>query len=324
MLSMLFRDPPDHDRLRAVVETYFMPTRIKTLRPFVEQVVQETIDSLENRDEIDFVSEFAFLLPVNVICRILGLPVSDAHYIQALGRKVLFPLNPRVDAEAIADGHAAAEEFREYLRGFVTAARKNPALDPSDNVIATMVAAERAGHQISENEMLHMGILLLNGGHETTTNLISQSINALLDDPAARAAVTDGSVPIEVALEELIRFVTPLQLQGRRTTREITLESGIGTIPAGTEVIICQASANRDDRVFEEPDRLNLTRRPNNHVAFGAGVHVCLGRSLARIELSVAIPAVLRNFPKLARSAPPVFNRNTRFRGLNRMPVRLR
>ena len=122
---------------------------------------------------------------------------------------------------------------------------------------------------------------------------------------------------------KLIRFITPLQLQGRRTTQEVVLESGNGTVPPGVEVVLCQASANRDERAFENPEKLNLSRRPNNHVGFGAGIHVCLGRPLARMEASIAIPTVLRELPNIKRNGDAVFQRNTRFRGLEKFPVRL-
>ncbi len=168
-----------------------------------------------------------------------------------------------------------------------------------------------------------MCIVTLNGGHETTTNLISQSIHYLLDDPEAMAQMRNGDVPVNVAIEELVRFITPLQLQGRRVTRDIELDSGNGTIPKGTEVIICQASANRDDRVFDNPEKLNLARKPNNHMGFGAGIHVCIGRPLARLEASVAVPAVLRRFKTIERTGPAHFNHNTRFRGLADLPLRL-
>ncbi|WP_198527096.1 cytochrome P450 [Sphingomonas sp. Ant20] len=168
-----------------------------------------------------------------------------------------------------------------------------------------------------------MCIVTLNGGHETTTNLISQSIHFLMNDPASMRQLREGEVPLQTAFEELTRFITPLQLQGRRTTQNIELTSGNGTIPAGTEVILSQASANRDERVFEDPDKLVLGRRPNNHVAFGAGIHVCLGRPLARLEAPIAVAAVLKKLPNLTRNGDAKFHRNTRFRGLEQFPVKL-
>ncbi|MFG1280202.1 cytochrome P450 [Xanthobacter autotrophicus] len=321
--TMLFRDLPDHDRLRIIVNPFFSQSSIQSLEGFVREVVDRHLEIVGEMGEIDFVRDFAFRLPVALICRVIGIPLEDADYIQGVGRKVLFPLNPVVSPEAIAEGHAAVTEFKNYLRPFLNQRQRRAEIDPMADVICSMVAAQRSGVEVSDEEILHMCILVLNGGHETTTNLISQSIHYLLDDPEAMTQIRNGAVPIGMALEELIRYITPLQLQGRRTTREIVLDSGNGIVPADTEVVICQASANRDERVFEDPEKLNLTRKPNNHMGFGAGIHVCLGRPLARLEASIALPAVLRRFQKIERAGPAKFAQNTRFRGLTELPLRL-
>lgn len=322
--AMLFRDPPDHDRLRAIVNPFFSQTTVGALHDFVEQKVGALLDEAAQRAEIDVVRDFASRLPIAVICRTLGVPQSDAAYIQALGRQILFPLNPKVGAEAIAAGHTAARDFKAYLAAFVDAARMRPPTDRPDDIIAALVGAERAGATLSAEEILHTCILMLNGGHETTTNLISQSINALLDDQQTLEQMRSADTNVPVAIEELIRFVSPLQLQGRRTTHAVTLESGNGEIAADTEVVLCQASANRDDRTFQDADRLMLTRRPNRHLAFGAGIHACIGQPLARVEASLAIPAFVRRFTKIERAGPAVFNRNVRFRGLQTLLLRVK
>jgi cytochrome P450 len=234
---------------------------------------------------------------------------------------VLVPLNPSVSAEVIAAGHEATGKFKAYLLEHINRWRALPAEETPSNIISALVAAERRGDQISENEMAHMCILVLNGGHETTTNLLGLSTLALLNHPDQLALLAADPAAIGPGIEECLRYVTPLQLQGRRTTREVTVPSGV--VPPNTEVIIAQASANRDERVFADPDRFDLTRRPNPHLAFGAGIHVCLGRPLARLEAGIALPALARRFPKMHLASPPVFNRNARFRGLQSMRVRL-
>lgn len=319
--GMLFRDPPDHDRLRAIVNPFFSQSSIASLRGFVEEKVENLLAKLPVSEAFDFVEEFSSRLPIAVICRIFGVPQSDAPLIQEMGRQVLFPLNPAVGPDAIAAGHAATADFKAYLLRFVEEARRSPEIDPTADIIQAMVAAERAGQDISENEILHMCILLLNGGHETTTSLISQSINMVLKDDAALSYMQKDDIEIGTAMEEFIRMASPLQLQGRRTTREIVLESGNGVIPPDTEVVLCQASANRDDRIFDDPDRLNLMRKPNSHVAFGAGVHVCIGRVLARLESSIAVPAFLRRFKTIERAGPERFARNARFRVMLSLPI---
>jgi cytochrome P450 len=317
--GMLFRDPPDHDRLRALVNPFFSQASIDRLRDFVAEKVNRLLDEVAERGTVDFVKDFAFRLPIAVICRILGLPEQDGDHIHQLGIQILFPLNPDVSADAVARGHQAAAAFKDYLRGHVEAARRRVDLDPQSDIISALVAAERRGEPISEEEILHMCILMLNGGHETTTNLIAVSIHSLLGQPEQLQLYRETPEIGSTAIEELIRFVSPLQLQGRRTTRPVSLPSG--TIPSDTEVVICQASANRDERVFEQSDRLNLERRPNAHLAFGAGVHVCIGRPLARLEAGIALPKLLKRFRRIERTGTPVFNRNARFRGLSTLPL---
>ncbi|ALG92327.1 MULTISPECIES: cytochrome P450 [Actibacterium] len=321
--TMLFRDNPDHDRLRDIVNPFFSQTSIKSLTDFTQDVIDREIKKVKQMGEFDFVRDFAFRIPVALICRVIGIPVEDADYIQGVGRKVLFPLNPQVSAEAIKQGHEAVTEFMGYLLPFLDEIKARRTIDPSESILCAMAAAQRNGVEVSDAEILHMCIVTLNGGHETTTNLISQSMHFLMDDPESKRQLVEGEVALPTALEELIRFITPLQLQGRRTTNDVELASGNGTIPAGTEVVLAQASANRDERVFEDPDRLNFARRPNNHVAFGAGIHVCLGRPLARMEAPIALASVLKELPTLVRNGEARFQHNTRFRGLEELPVRL-
>jgi cytochrome P450 len=183
------------------------------------------------------------------------------------------------------------------------------------------VAAEKRGENISENEMAHLCILILNGGHETTTNLIGLSTLAMMDNLEQMAYMASDTANIPVAIEECIRYCSPLQLQGRRTTREVTVSSG--SIPTNTEVIFSVGSGNRDERVFDQPNSFNLERKPNLHLAFGSGIHVCLGRPLARMELAIALPALAKKFPKMKLTEHPIFNKNVRFRGIKKMNVNL-
>jgi cytochrome P450 len=320
--TMLFRDPPDHDRLRDIVNPFFNQSSIERLRATVEDIVDRLLDEIDGKDEIDFISEFASRIPVQVICDIFGVPRSDGPRIRDLGAQVLIPLNPAVSPEAIRAGHVATASFKEYLLGFVNHWRARPIEETPSNIISALVASEKRGDQITEDEMLHMCIVVLNGGHETTTNLLGLSTLALLRNREQYDALGNDPALIGTGIEECLRYATPLQLQGRRTTREITIPCG--TIPPDIEIIIAQASANRDERAFAEPDKFDLTRRPNPHLAFGAGIHVCLGRPLARLEAGIALPRLARRFPGLELVGQPVFNRNARFRGIQKMLVKLR
>lgn len=319
--TMLFRDPPDHDRLRDIVNPFFNQSSIEKLRVTTEQIVDKLLDELEGRDQIDFVADFASLIPIKVICDIFGVPREDGPIIRDLGAQVLLPLNPAVSPEVVQAGHDSTAKFMDYLRPFVQEWRRRPVEDVPSNIISGMVAAEKRGDQISEAEMLHMCIVVLNGGHETTTNLLGLSTLALMKNPDQYEKLANDPSIVGSGIEECLRFATPLQLQGRRTTRDITIPCG--TIPANTEIVISQAAANRDERAIANPDMFDLARRPNPHLAFGAGIHVCLGRPLARLEAGIALPKLARRFPKLALVGKPVYNRNARFRGIQKMTVKL-
>lgn len=320
--GMLFRDPPDHDRLRRIVNPFFTRANIESFRPFLEAKVDELIDEVAGKKRFDLVTEFAEHIPAAMITRILGVPPEDAKLLRRLGLQVLFPLNPRVHQQAIDAGHAAAGEFVDYIAERLAEVRKRGVNGPPNSVIEAVVAAEADGAAITPDESVHMCLLVFNGGHETTTNLIAVGTYGLLqhgDEFARLAGLDDRSV--SVAVEEIVRYVSPLQLQGRRTM--IAMELPSGPLPAGTEVVLCQASANRDEREFAEPDRLSLSRKPNAHVAFGLGDHSCLGNQLARLEARVVLPQLARRLPDLKLDGVPAFNPNVRFRGLSSLPVQI-
>ncbi|RYE38767.1 MAG: cytochrome P450 [Hyphomicrobiales bacterium] len=221
-----------------------------------------------------------------------------------LGLQVLFPLNPKVHQDAIDAGRAAAAEFVDYITERLAEVRARGMDGPPNSVLEAVIAAESDGAALTPEEGVHMCLLVVNGGHETTTNLIAVGTYGLLqhrDEFARLPELDDRSV--NVAVEEIIRYVSPLQLQGRRTTIDMDLPSGF--LPAGTEVVLCQAAANRDENEFTEPDRLNLSRKPNPHVAFGLGVHACLGNQLARLEARVVLPRLARRLPDLALDGAP-------------------
>ena len=320
--AMLFRDPPDHDRLRRFVNPLFMPAAIDRQRPFIEKTVASLIDQIAEKRDIDFLHEYAARVPIAVICNVLGVPQSDAAMIQELGRRILVPLNAKVSKEIVEQGHEAVRVFTTYMTDFFVDARKRPEVDPQADLVSALIAGERSGGQISFSEMVNMCIMMLNGGHETTTNLIATSMHALLDDPEQMDVLRQEPGIIDTAVEEFIRYVSPLQLQGRRTTRQIDIPAG--TIAPNVEVMFCQASANRDERVFDNPERLNLRRKIKTlHIAFGAGIHVCIGQPLARLEARIALPAVVSRFKTIERTGTARFNPNPRFRGLEKLPVRL-
>jgi cytochrome P450 len=319
--SMLFRDPPDHDRLRTIVNPFFSQKSIERLRQATVDIVDKLLNEIEKKREIDFIADFSSKIPVQLVCDIFGVPRQDGPIIRDLGAQVLLPLNPTVSQEVIDAGHVATQKFKDYLLHYVNLWRSRPMEETPSNIISALVAAEKQGEEISENEMVHLCILVLNGGHETTTNLIGLSTLAMINHPDQMALMGSDEVNVPVAVEECIRYCSPLQLQGRRTTQEVTV--GSGTIAPNTEVIFSVGAGNRDERVFTDPNRFDLNRKPNLHLAFGSGIHVCLGRPLARLELAVALPALAKRFPKMQLIEPPVFNKNARFRGIHTMKIKL-
>ena len=318
---LFFCVPPFHDRLRTIVNPFFTQKSIERLRQATVDIVEKLILDVEKKRDIDFIVDFSSKIPVQLICDIFGVPREEGPIIRDLGAQVLLPLNPTVSKEVIDAGHVATQKFKDYLLQYINKWRALPLEETPSNIISALVAAEKRGEEISENEMAHLCILVLNGGHETTTNLIGLSTLALINHPEQMALMGSADVNIPVAVEECIRFCSPLQLQGRRTTREVTLGSGV--IPENTEVIFSVGAGNRDERMFDQPNAFDLTRKPNLHLAFGSGIHVCLGRPLARMELAIALPALAKRFPQMKLIEPPVFNKNARFRGIQKMKINL-
>lgn len=318
--TLLFRDPPDHDRLRILINPFFTKKAVEVLRGRIDGIVERLMDRLADGGEIDFVSDFALQLPTEVISLILGLPLEDGSYLHGLSERILSPLNPNVPAEEVAAGHRSVEAFGAYLEPHLQRLRRTTAIDTSEGLISALVDAQRQGREISDSEILHTGMLMFIGGHGTTMNMLSSSLHVLLDNPDQLADLRQSPEISESAIEELLRYVTPIQLQGRRTTRTVTTPTG--ELPPETEIVLCAGSANRDERIFDQPDRLDLRRAPNPHISFGAGVHFCIGRALAHLELSAVFPRLLHRFPQIERSGPAAYRTLPRFRSLERLPLR--
>ncbi|MGE0502291.1 MAG: cytochrome P450 [Rhizobiaceae bacterium] len=318
--NMLFSDPPRHDRLRVLLNPFFMPKTLERLRTSIDARVDELLDEVEKKSEVDFVSDYALRLPTDVICMMIGLPREDGPWLHELAERVVNPLNPNHPREEMPAGHAATSEFMNHLRPHLDVQRAMPAIDPGASVIAALAHAEREGREISETEILHSCMLMFIGGHGTTMNMLGASLHFLLENSAQMADLKANPGILDGAVEELIRFVSPTQLQGRRTTRPVEIASG--SIKEGTEIVLCPASANRDETVFADPDRLDLRRNPNPHIAFGAGVHFCIGRPLVKLELRSTLTKMLARFDRIERTGDARWRPLPRFRSLDTLPVR--
>ena len=314
--SMLVSDPPDHTRLRALVQKAFTPRMIDQLRPRIVTVVGELLERMAERDEpLDLIGDLAYPLPVVVIAELLGVPAEDRVTFQEWSALLAASLDPLVSPELMDRVVAARDALHGYLRGIIAERRQQPRAD----LISALVAVEERGDVLSEPELVVMCTLLLIAGHETTVNLIGNGTLALLRHPEALARLQADPALITSAIEELLRFDSPVQMTGRIATQP--LEIGGQKIARGEWVLPLIGAANHDPTQFSDPDTLDIARAPNPHVAFGRGIHFCLGAPLARLEGQIAIGSLVRRFPKLALAGEPVRRNQITLRGLQSLPV---
>jgi pimeloyl-[acyl-carrier protein] synthase len=317
--SMLFVDPPDHTRLRTLVNKAFTPAAVERLRPRVEELVAGLLDRAAGAGAMDVVEELAYPLPVTVICELFGVPEADRDRFRAWSRGLVHLLDPLVAADALERALQARQALRGYLGALIAERRAHPAGD----LLTALIAAEDEGHKLSGAELVSMCVLLLVAGHETTVNLIANGMLALLRDPAARARLQADAALARSAVEELLRYDSPVQFTSRHALED--LDVGGRRVRAGETVVAVLGAANRDPAQFPDPDRLVLARAPNRHLAFGGGIHFCLGAPLARMEAAVAIPAMLARLPGLELGpGPPVRRDTVTLRGLASLPVTFR
>ncbi|MDJ0949021.1 MAG: cytochrome P450 [Alphaproteobacteria bacterium] len=316
--SLVFNDPPYHTKVRRLLAPVFTPRALEALRPRVEELVDQLLDRFEERGEMDLIGDFASAIPIRLIGDILGVPEDEREPLRDWSLIILGALEPVLSQEQFETGCKAIEDFKDYLRRLIADRRRNP--NPDDREILTkMIAAKEEDAAFTELELLHNCIFLLNAGHETTTNLIGNGIDLLLRHPDAFAALRADPELIKSAVEEFLRMESSNQLGNRRVVEEA--EVGGVAMPPGTLVTLCIGAANRDPAEFPDPDRLDLRRTPNRHLAFGSGIHACAGMSLARMEGQVAIGKMVARFPQLKRSGDFVRGGRARFRGFYSYPV---
>ncbi len=320
-VSMLFRDPPDHTRLRALVSKAFTPRVVETLRGHIQAIVDRLLERVAGASQMDVIDELAYPLPVTVISELLGVPVGDGETVKEWSRDIARALDAialPVGSEVIERGRHATDEMADYFRGLSEERRHRPGPD----LLSGLVEAEEAGDRLSERELLATCILLYVAGHETTVNLIGSGLLALLQHPAERLRLQDNPGLLPAAIEELLRYDGPVQRTGRMAACDT--EIGGVPIPKGSLVLGLLGAANRDPAHFADPDRLDLGRDEPRHLAFGSGIHYCLGAPLARLEAQVAIGTVLRRFPALALAGErPTWRPSSTLRGLEVLPVAL-
>jgi len=315
---MLIKDPPDHTRLRALVSKAFTPRVVEGLRPRVEGIVDELLEAAEGAGGMDAIRDLAAPLPVIVIAELLGVPSADRAKFKRWSDQMVPFIDGTLRDAGLVEAARGAEGLEAYFREFIHARRK----DPRNDLMSGLIAAKEGDDAISEIELVATSLLLLGAGHETTTNLIGNGLLALLRHPAEWARLRREPGLAKSAVEELLRFDSPVQLTSRVPRREVTLHGR--RISAGIEVNVVLGSANRDPEQFPDADRLDLARTENRHVAFGHGPHFCLGAPLARLEAQVAFSRLVERFPSLhAATEEDSWRPGLVLRGLRALPVRL-
>ncbi len=317
--SLVFNDPPLHTRVRKLLMPAFTPRALKTLETPLLAQVDRLLDRIAEKGRFDLIEDFAAAIPVQVIGDLLRIPEADRGPLRGWSLAILGALEPAISDAVAERGNRAVTDFSAYLGDLVAARAKALVLDGSD-VLSTLIAGEAGGDRLSLEELVQNCIFLLNAGHETTTNLIGNGIAALMDNPDQLALLRRRPELIHSAVEEFLRFESSNQLGNRRAAEPVEISGE--AFPAGTLVTLCIGAANRDPDVFADPDRLDITRSPNPHLAFGGGAHTCAGMSLARMEGRIAIERMVARFAVLEPDGTFVRGGRARFRGYLSYPMR--
>lgn len=318
--SMLYQDPPAHTRLRGLASKAFASSRIKEHEPRIAAIAIELIGRIEKRGSADFVADFAVPLSSTVIAEMLGVPPSDQVLFGAWSQRVATHIDSvRASSEIAAAATLAFQELSEYFGRLIGARRKHP----QDDLISALVTARDQHDQLSEDELLGSCMLLLMAGTETTIRLVGNGLLTLLRSPVQLAQLRKDAALMASAVEEILRFESPVQRAGFRVARE-RIEIGAATVEGGQMITAVIGAANRDATHFPDPERFDVRRDPNRHLAFGSGIHFCLGAVLARAEGRIGLSEVLRRLPDICLlDELPDWSPNTMFRGLKSMPVRM-
>jgi cytochrome P450 len=315
--SLVFNDPPLHTSVRKLIVGALTVRAIAAMEPALVRLVDSLLDAAEARGTIDAIDDFAAAIPVEVIGNLLDVPHAERAPLRDWSLAILGALEPTLTEQQLARGNQAVREFVDYLRVLVAERRRRPG-DPAKDVLTRLIQGEDT---LDEATLLQNCIFILNAGHETTTNLIGNALEALLRFPDQRARLLGEPDLIRSAIEEFLRFESSNQLGNRVAMAPATI--GGVAVASGTYVTLCIGAANRDPAVFAEPDRLDLGRDPNRHLAFGLGVHQCAGLTLARLEARVAIQRFVTRFPRFELAGPPIRGGRARFRGFLALPMRV-
>ena len=319
--SLVFNNPPYHTRVRRLLMPFFTQATLRALVSRVESLVDGLLDHAEDRGEVDLIADLAAALPINLIGDLLGVPRDDRGPLRQWSLDILGALEPSLTEEKLKQGCAVVDDFKTYLRDLITHRRRYPVDQDEPEILSTLIADHDGGDGLSEIELLHKCIFVLNAGHETTTNLIGNGVDALMRFPDEQGRLRKDPDLIDSAIEEFLRFESPVQIGNRKLTRDADI--GGVALSAGTYVHLGIAAANRDADEFEDPHGLDIGRLHNRHLAFASGIHACAGLSVARLEGRVAIGKLVRRFGRIEPAGAATRAGRARFRGFLALPVNL-
>jgi len=316
--SLVFNDPPLHTHVRKAFGSALSPRAITAMEPAVRSLVERLLGEVADKGEFDMIEDYASVIPVEVIGNLLRVPRAERGPLRGWSAAILGALEFNLSQEKLEAGNRAVREFLDYLEVLVADRRKNLS-DDYDDILSRLIRWESDGFTLTNQQLYHQCIFLLNAGHETTTNLIGNGVHDLLIHPDEMRKLHAAPELINSAVEEMLRYESPVQLGNRLTTAATEFDDT--AIPAGTVLTLCIGAANRDPEMYADPDRFDITRNPQDHLAFGGGIHTCAGLNVARLEARIAIGELVRRFPALRLNGEMVRDQRSRFRGFLSLPM---
>ena len=317
--SVVFVDPPDHTRIRKIFQQAFTPKSILSLERNINKLVDSYLVMMHEKKKFDFVSDFSFRLPVDVVCSVLGVPSEDRHLIRDWAHKILVALEPKLTHKQFNEGSSAVINFKQYLKDQIKFRKTHKDINKANEVLSLLIEAE--GLELSETELLHQCIFMLNAGHETSTNMLSHGLNELINHKDQYKLLQKEPGRIDTAIDEILRFQPPIQINNRRCLEKTKL--GDIVVPEGTSVHMIIAGANRDPLQFFKPETFDISRSPNRHLSFGLGIHICAGINLARVEAKVAFQSLMSSFREINLLKKPKVANRIRFREIKEMQIEI-